>query len=75
MELPRTFGELPDWPGMREIRIRWRFGLHEDDRGKPTEGGAWFPDTPDNRRDLRVIVQCACEVAGTLTHWLEEREA
>jgi hypothetical protein len=71
----QLFGELRDWSGLREIRVRWLYGLHKDDHGKPTDGGLWFPDTPDNRRDLRMIIESACEVTGTLTHWLEEREA
>src|ERR1700754_2902340 len=30
---------------MKEIRVRWRLGLHEDDDGNPTDGGIWFPDS------------------------------
>jgi hypothetical protein len=60
---------------MIEIRVRSLFGLHEDDDGNPTDGGVWFPDTPENRRDLRIVVEAGCEVAGTGTHWLEQREA
>lgn len=60
---------------MMEIRVRWPLGLHEDSRGLPTDGGTWFPDTPDNRRDLLIIVEAGCEVAGAGTHWLEERVA
>ncbi len=60
---------------MKEIRVRWLFGLHEDEQGQPTDGGLWWPDTPDNRRDLTIIVESGCEVAGEGSHWLEEREA
>jgi len=60
---------------MKEIRVRWQFGLHEDAGGEPTDGGVWFPDTPPNRRDLLIIVESGCEVAGAGTHWLEERVA
>lgn len=60
---------------MIEIRARWHLGLHENELGVPTDGGVWFPDTPENRNDLLIIVECGCEVAGPGSHWLEEREA
>lgn len=60
---------------MREIRVGWLFGLHETEDGTPTDGGLWWPDTPENRRDLIIIVESGCEVAGPDSHWLEEREA
>ena len=60
---------------MKEIRVRWIFGLHENDQGESTDGGAWFPDSPQNRQDLMVVVESGCEVAGIGTHWLEERVA
>jgi len=60
---------------VKEIRVRWLFGLHEDDEGRPTDGGLWWPDTPENRRDLTIIIESGCEVAGEGSHWLEEREA
>jgi hypothetical protein len=60
---------------MKEIRVRWPFGLHENDRGEPTDGGVWFPDTPEIRKDLTIVVQTGCEVAGEGSHWLEERDA
>lgn len=60
---------------MKEIRVCWLLGLHEDDQGQPTDGGLWWPDTPENRRDLIIIVESGCEVAGEGSHWLEEREA
>lgn len=60
---------------MREMRVRWHFGLHENQADEPTDGGVWFPDTPENRRDLEIIVDAGNEVAGAGSHWLEEREA
>jgi hypothetical protein len=60
---------------MKEIRVRWLLGLHEDEDGNPTDGGTWFPDTAENLRDLRIVVESGNEVAGTGTHWLEQREA
>lgn len=60
---------------MIEIRVCWLFGLHEDEEGKPTNGGTWFPDTTQNRSDLRIVVESGCEIAGTRTNWLEAREA
>jgi hypothetical protein len=59
---------------MKEIRVAWLFGLHEDDDGNPIDGGEWFPDTPEVRRDLRIVVEAGWEVAGTGTHWIEQRE-
>ena len=60
---------------MKEIRVRWRMGLHEDDAGLPVDGGVWFPDSPDNRRDLMIIIDEGNRVGGDGSHWLEEREA
>ena len=60
---------------MREIRVGWPFGLHENEQGEPSDGGVWFPDTPANRRDLEIIVESGCEVAGEASHRLEERDA
>ena len=60
---------------MREIRVAWPFGLHENQFDEPTDGGVWFPDTPDNRRDLTIVVEAGNETAGEGSHWLEEREA
>jgi hypothetical protein len=34
-----------------------------------------IPDTPENRRDLRIVTESGNEIAGTGTHWLEQREA
>ena len=60
---------------MNEIRVRWIFGLHENDAGMPTDGGTWFPDNESNRRDLEIIVEAGNESYGPGTHWLEERQA
>lgn len=60
---------------MTEIRVAWPFGLHEDQFGNPSAGGVWFPDTPENRKDLQVIVESGCEVCGSGSHWREERDA
>ena len=60
---------------MKEIRLRWHLGLHEDDDGNPTDGGIWFPDSPDNRDDLTIVMEEGNRVAGEGSHWLEEREA
>jgi hypothetical protein len=60
---------------MQELRVAWHFGLHENEAGEPIAGGVWFPDTPENRRDLTVVVEAGNEIAGEGTHWLEEREA
>jgi hypothetical protein len=42
---------------MKEIRVSWKFGLHESQADVPTSGGVWFPDTPENRRNLDIIVE------------------
>ena len=47
-----------------EIRVRWLLGLHENEDGNPTNGGTRLPDTPENRCDLRIIVERRCEIAG-----------
>lgn len=60
---------------MIEIRVRWPLGLHENDRGEPTEGSVWWPDSPQVRHDLEIIVEEGCAACGPGTHWLEEREA
>lgn len=60
---------------MQEIRVGWKYGLHEDQFGEPSDGGVWFPDSPEVRRDLIIIVEAGNEVAGEGTHWLEERQA
>jgi hypothetical protein len=60
---------------MTEIRVAWQFGLHETEAGEPLGGGVWFPDTPESRRELTIVVEAGNEVAGEGTHWLEERQA
>ncbi|MCK9687320.1 hypothetical protein [Scleromatobacter humisilvae] len=60
---------------MLEIRVAWLFGLHENEAGEPLGGGAWFPDTPENRHDLTIVVEEGNAVAGPGSHWLEERQA
>ena len=60
---------------MLEIRVAWKFGLHENQAGEPTAGGVWFPDNEQNRRDLEIIVDSGNEACGDGTHWLESREA
>ena len=60
---------------MIEIRVAWPLGLHENEAGEPTDGGVWFPDTPDNRRELNIIVEAGNEVVGDGSHWLQERQA
>lgn len=60
---------------MNEIRVRWQMGLHEDASGNPSDGGVWFPDTPESRRDLEIIVEAGCENYGPGSHWLEQRQA
>lgn len=60
---------------MIEIRVAWKFGLHENEAGEPIAGGVWFPDTPQTRRELTIVVDAGNEVAGEGSHWLEEREA
>lgn len=44
---------------MREIRVAWPFGLHENQLGEPIE----------------IVVEAGNEACGLGTHWLEEREA
>jgi hypothetical protein len=60
---------------MIEIRVRWLSGCHSSSDELPTDGGIWFPDTADNRRDLQIIVDAGNEFMGKGSHWLEEREA
>lgn len=42
---------------MRGIRVAWPFGLHENEAGEPIAGGIWFPDTPENRLDIEIVVE------------------
>jgi hypothetical protein len=60
---------------MREIRVCWKFGLHENQAGGHTDGGVWFPETPESRRDLEIIVEAGNSTCGEGSHRLEEREA
>lgn len=60
---------------MTELRVAWKFGLHENESGEPTGGGVWFPDTPENRRDVEIIVEEGNRACGQGTHWVEERVA
>jgi hypothetical protein len=60
---------------MIEIRVRWRLGLHEDDSGKPTDGGIWLPDMSETRWELDITVEAGNEFMGEGGHWLEERQA
>ncbi len=60
---------------MIEIRVAWPFGLHENQFDEPIDGGVWFPDTPENRRDVEVVVEEGNRACGQGTHWVEEREA
>jgi len=55
--------------------VRWQLGLHEDDSGEPTDGGIWFPDMPQAREELDILVEAGNEVIGEGSHWLEERQA
>jgi hypothetical protein len=60
---------------MKEIRVGWLLGLHEDEDEEPRNGGIWFPESPSALADLRIIVESGCEACGTGTHWIERREA
>lgn len=60
---------------MNEIRVRWQMGLHEYAAGNPSDGGVWFPDTPESWRDIEIIVEAGCETYGPGSHWLEQRQA
>jgi hypothetical protein len=60
---------------MKEIRVRWVTGLHNDDEGNPVDGGTWFPDAPSTRNELMAIIQAGLDASGPGSHWLEEREA
>lgn len=59
---------------MKEIRVAWTLGLHENVGGDPISGGAWLPDTPAVREELEIIIAVSIESYGEGTHWLEERE-
>ena len=60
---------------MKEIRFCWsiirRYSISEI----PIQGGLWHPDTPDNQRDLEVVMEAGNEQYGEGTHWIEECEA
>lgn len=81
--MPPRFAEFPLYAfdanhrgaTMIEIRVRWRLGLHEDDWGNQTDGGVWFPDVADTRRELDILVEAGNEFMGEGSHWLEERQA
>jgi hypothetical protein len=60
---------------MKEIRVGWRLGLHEDEDGNPIDGGLWMADSSAVRRDLMIVVESGNEATGERSHWLEEREA
>jgi hypothetical protein len=60
---------------MKEIRVRWLPGLHDDDEGNLLDGGTWFPDAPTTRQELMEIIQAGLDQSGPGSHWLEEREA
>jgi hypothetical protein len=60
---------------MKEIRVRWLPGLHDDDEGNLADGGTWFPDAPATRQELTAIIQAGLDKSGAGSHWLEEREA
>lgn len=60
---------------MKEIRLRWSIVGRESIIDEPIQAGLWFPDTPENRRDLEIIAEAGNHTYGPGTHWIEEREA
>lgn len=42
--------------------------------GEPIQGGIWYPDSPDARRDYEAVRDAGNEQYGAVTHWIEERE-
>lgn len=60
---------------MTEIRICRSLPDKTSLPGEAADGGAWHPDSPNNREMLRIILESCLEIYGQGTHWVEEREA
>lgn len=60
---------------MIEIRLCWSIVGRTNLVGEPIQGGIWYPDSPDVRRDYEIVRDEGNEQYGYGTHWIEEREA
>jgi hypothetical protein len=60
-------------PFTKEIRVRWRAGLHRANPEQSGDGTLWFPDSPLNRHHLTRVVEAGNDLEGEASHWLEVR--
>lgn len=60
---------------MAEIRISWDLSLKARCTDMPVGGSRWHPDSPRNRKMLRIILESCNEIYGLGTHWIAVREA
>jgi hypothetical protein len=81
LDYVRTFGEnvhLADQPGanayMKKIRLYWWTGIEQHPEKGQRGIGAWLDDTPENRKDLEILLECGNESFGEGTHHIEERD-
>jgi hypothetical protein len=58
---------------MTEIRVAWNVAGRTNRKGEPVNGGHWHPDSPENRKALRLIVESGIVIDGPGTHWIEAR--
>lgn len=42
---------------MKEIRFCWSIIRRYSISDIPIQGGLWHPDTPDNQRDLEIVIE------------------
>lgn len=59
----------------KQIRLAWNVIGRKNSKGKPINAGAWHPDTPKFRAELRIIMEAGIEAYGPGSHWVEERKA
>ena len=60
---------------MVEIRVAWNVIGRRNIVKEGINGGTWCLDSPENRKDLEIIVECGNEAYGSGSHWIEAREA
>jgi hypothetical protein len=59
---------------MTEIRIAANIFDKSDSQSPPVRNEVWYPDSPDNREMLRIILESDLEIYGQGTHWIEVRD-
>ena len=60
---------------MVEIRVAWNVVGRQNLVNEDINGGTWCLDSPENRKDLDIIVESGNEAYGPGSHWIETREA